>query len=374
MKTTLLRRMGGASAAVLVLAAVSAARGGIIDTFDDGVLNWSGVHTANLAEAAGQLSFEVSGGDAAVGRHAFDSGAQKYYTFDSQANRYLYITMTVPAGAPATARLEWTNWGPGAFNDHQSATFTVVPGTTQTYIVDMDQHAAWRQNAVGAIDHRIAGFRVTPGMGAANGAAYSIDAVRVSNNGASAAQVGVDDFGDDIIDPVMHAEIDAIAEHGGTLTGLSEADARLVWDIPDVVGADVTDVIVRMRVDADAPVGTRGKFFYSLNAFGGMLGLATAEAPNYPFDEAQAKGFDLILDGEFHTYTVSFADDGTWTGNVIQMLRFDPVQFAGIGFEIDSVSIGVPGQNLGNPIPEPSTLGLLALGALGLLRRRRSGN
>ena len=55
-------------------------------------------------------------------------------------------------------------------------------------------------------------------------------------------------------------------------------------------------------------------------------------------DDEKAMSFDVIADGEFHTYTLLMSSLPGWQG-LIQQLRFDPIATAGQTIEIDSITI-----------------------------------
>ena len=84
------------------------------------------------------------------------------------------------------------------------------------------------------------------------------------------------------------------------------------------------------------------------------------------FSATQRCGFDIIPDGQYHTYELDLASVETWSG-LITALRFDPAMGANAGDYVDVQFISC--------IPEPSTLTLLVIGLIGLLAyvwRRRT--
>ena len=56
------------------------------------------------------------------------------------------------------------------------------------------------------------------------------------------------------------------------------------------------------------------------------------------FDEAKSLVFDVISDGEFHTYNLLMSSVSGWQG-LIQQLRFDPVVSSGRTIEIDKITV-----------------------------------
>ena len=84
------------------------------------------------------------------------------------------------------------------------------------------------------------------------------------------------------------------------------------------------------------------------------------------FSATQRCGFDIIADGQYHTYELNLASVGTWSG-LITALRFDPAMGANTGDYVDVQYISY--------IPEPGMWVLLVTALIGLLanvwRRRK---
>ena len=107
---------------------------------------------------------------------------------------------------------------------------------------------------------------------------------------------------------------------------------------------------VEIRLKGTA--GERVDFFWNTAARGSLT-------PKVSVDS------DAGVDGDWHTYLLDFTDEVDWTGN-LTYLRLDPVaDHAGSTFELDSVRYM-------ETIPEPATLGMVAILGVGMLWIRRS--
>ena len=82
-------------------------------------------------------------------------------------------------------------------------------------------------------------------------------------------------------------------------------------------GAEFNRIEVRMRTSAGSEIAT--------------VYFITDQDANW--DEAKARHFSTVSDGEYHIYTIDLSDLLTWQGRILQ-LRFDPRVSPG-DFEID---------------------------------------
>ena len=340
--------------AVLLMAA--AAHGAIIDEFNDGSQVWSkSSSVSTLAESGGTLNATKNGGDPWLARTDFTTGVGNTFgSFESDANPYVHIRMTVPSGYSTAMQFFWGNPSTG-FNGTQSSNgLSLVPGTTQTYVFDLaSNEPTWTRNNIDTADEsRITKFRVDPGAGTdGDGTTVNIDYIRVSNSATDSNSFGVDNFTDGFTDQwTFSPGMSSPTESGGTLQKTStNGDPVMERNTVDFDGSLSTLVSVRLKVDTTA--GQTAQVFYTTTTDDVFTGGKSAALP-------------LITDGQFHTYTFDFSGDATWTGGTIARLRLDPTNVSGVAFEVDSISV----------IPEPATVLIVSAGLFGLSgfgRRRR---
>ena len=129
-------------------------------------------------------------------------------------------------------------------------------------------------------------------------------------------------------------DFDESAEGWGALMGVADMridsgalcfrttshDPALQTALLDVRAAEIDTVTIRMKIEGKLPEGDRGQLFWS-----------TTTAP---VSEATSVRFDLIADGEYHTYDLPVGENPRWSRR-IDSLRFDPCSAAGVSVCID---------------------------------------
>ena len=88
--------------------------------------------------------------------------------------------------------------------------------------------------------------------------------------------------------------------------------------------SDYSQISITMKISAGEP--TIGQLFFVTDI-------------NKEFDEAKSLVFDVISDGEFHTYNLDMSPVSGWRG-LIQQIRLDPVASEGRKIEIDRITVG----------------------------------
>lgn len=131
----------------------------------------------------------------------------------------------------------------------------------------------------------------------------------------------------------------------------TDGDLEKWWLEYHLENANVSDGVLSMTSSGDDPVMTSAAIEFSAQDFGTLSITMKVSEGEQTFgevffltdtdsvmDEVKHKTFDVISDGEFHTYDINMASVSGWYGLVTQ-IRIDPVVHAGRRIEIDKIEI-----------------------------------
>ncbi len=111
----------------------------------------------------------------------------------------------------------------------------------------------------------------------------------------------------------------------GTLSFRSSGEDPILHSPPfEIPAADFKRLSIRMKVSPGEP--TVGQVFFLTNN-------------DTKINEEKSVTFEIIDDGEFHTYDLDMAGLVTWQG-LIRLIRLDPVTIADRAIEIDQIEFG----------------------------------
>ena len=119
-------------------------------------------------------------------------------------------------------------------------------------------------------------------------------------------------------------QLDGFNALSGALSMVSIGDDPYVASSAvEIPASQYGQISINMKVSEGEP--TIGQVFFVTDVDGG-------------FDEAKSLVFDVISDGEFHTYELDMSSISGWRGS-IQQLRFDPVVSVGRTIDIDWIAV-----------------------------------
>lgn len=132
----------------------------------------------------------------------------------------------------------------------------------------------------------------------------------------------------------------------------TDGDAEGWTDEFDVEGLTVAGGMLSMQSVGDDPILNSPPFEFPASEYG-RLSISMSVSPGEPtvgqiffltntdtrVDEAKSILFDVISDGEFHTYDLDMSALDSWK-DIIRWMRFDPVTIPGSSVDIDQIEFG----------------------------------
>jgi len=300
--------------------------------------NFSG--GSDPASTMNRVTFDSASGGAATYHYAAGEGPEGTITYDTpDYNPALYnsmrIRMSVNRDSSPTAPVQVFPYPIGPAG---SVTETVASGTTL-------RETTFDLGGTSASGN---GLRIDPFNYTNDGTQdqFAIDYIMMDQG----RTIGWEFDRDADFQNTTRNNMSTSAVLGGTLSGTASSGDSQVWLLgngatgPDISGDIYKYVEIRMKGDA----GDRVDLFWNTAERGSLTPKVDVEA---------------TADGEWHTYMLDFSDEADWAGN-LTAFRLDPTASENAMFELDYVRFM-------ETIPEPATLGLLAVMGAGMLFIRR---
>jgi hypothetical protein len=193
------------------------------------------------------------------------------------------------------------------------------------------------------------GYRIDPVQNG-TGWTFELDSIYADRGSTWGFEFG--HVGDDLGLTFNLSKLASLSFGDGSVTGVAETGDAAASDTQISFGPALRpnpDVHKWLEIRMAGQAGDRIDLFFSNLATPGI----------------ETRTIVPSADGNLHTYLVDLSDEAGWSGT-LDFLRIDPTTSSGASFEIDSIRFYESAV-----IPEPSSLGLVLLAPLGLLRRRR---